>query len=192
MYMYMSSGTMSIRQSRRTSSRRPSGNSARNALTRSRPGNTSRIACFPAFTFRFTRTGIGVISAAEPSPSKRTFRRRGEVSPRSPLRLLPRFRRLAHRIYAGSERDGLRSHLLVLGRGPLRELGEPALIPQVREGHARSAGDDVCGGPTVHPFDDRLERPLVAVLGQRKGGGVDRIVPSVVRVGLRERLERGL
>src|SRR3989442_9412458 len=56
MYMYMSSGTTSIRQSRRTSSRSPSGKIARKAADPSRPGNTSRIACFPAFTLRFART----------------------------------------------------------------------------------------------------------------------------------------
>src|SRR6266511_1169755 len=56
MYMYMSSGTTSIRQSRRTSSRNPSGKILRKAGDRLRPGNTSRIACFPAFTFRFTST----------------------------------------------------------------------------------------------------------------------------------------
>src|SRR5207247_5793923 len=54
MYMYMSSGTTSIRQSRRTSSRKPSGKIWRKAGDRSSPGNTSSIACFPAFTFRFT------------------------------------------------------------------------------------------------------------------------------------------
>src|SRR6267143_4326419 len=56
MYMYMSSGTTSMRQSRKTSSRSPSGKSARKAGDLSRPGNTSRIGCFPAFTFRFART----------------------------------------------------------------------------------------------------------------------------------------
>src|SRR6266566_3417370 len=56
MYMYMSSGMTSIRQSRSTSSRNPSGKISRKAGDRSSPGNTSRIACFPAFTFRFTST----------------------------------------------------------------------------------------------------------------------------------------
>src|SRR5256886_407314 len=65
MYMYMSSGTTSMRQSRRTSSRSPSGKIARKATDLSRPGNTPRIACFPAFTLRFARTtGMGVFPSS--------------------------------------------------------------------------------------------------------------------------------
>src|SRR5213080_1438154 len=65
MYMYMSSGTTSMRQSRRTSSRSPSGKIARKATDLSKPGNTSRIACFPAFTLRFAwTTGMGVFPSS--------------------------------------------------------------------------------------------------------------------------------
>src|SRR5713226_6998507 len=71
MYMYMSSGTTSTLQSRRTSSRRPSGKIDRKAADRSRPGNTSRRACFPAFTFRFT--GTTAMSQFPSSPSKKNL-----------------------------------------------------------------------------------------------------------------------
>src|SRR5437016_3651301 len=89
MYMYMSSGTTSMRQSRRTSSRSPSGKIARKATDLSRPGNTSRMACFPAFTLRFARTtGMGVFpssaSKKKPCLGTSTLRRckpAGEVLP---------------------------------------------------------------------------------------------------------------
>src|SRR5467141_271676 len=185
MYMYMSSGTMSIRQSRRTSSRRPSGNSARNALTRSRPGNTSRIACFPAFTFRFTRTGIGIISVAEPSPSKRTFRRCGKISARSPLRLFPRFRRLPHRIDAGFEGDELRSHLLVLVLQLvqffllLNLFGQLRVLLANRRDRPSSVRPEMTQGLRLGVFLELSNPSLVSELAEAQGRPESRAVVSI-------------